>query len=156
MSLLVGLMLTFNIDLKIMHGAPRLFLETVLILGQLINQHKMKRNRWRVQKTNHWELGLKNAPMNYGLMGVIRTYQVGLTYQRLAQPFQRKPLRRKKVWKKLVVIRIMGQCKGSYTGSVYKYGEHVSIFADGQTTTIFNVKSIDVTSCTEEIQGFFH
>jgi hypothetical protein len=46
-----------------------------------------------------------------------------------------------------------GAVQGSYTGSVYKYGEHVSIFADGQTTTIFNVKSIDVTSCTEEIQG---
>lgn len=46
-----------------------------------------------------------------------------------------------------------GAVQGSYTGSVYKYGEHVSIFANGQTTTIFNVKSIDITSCTEEIQG---
>lgn len=42
---------------------------------------------------------------------------------------------------------------GSYSGSVYKYGEYVSIYDAGTmtTNTVFNVKSIDVTSCASEI-----
>lgn len=46
-----------------------------------------------------------------------------------------------------------GAAEGSYAGSVYKYGEYISIFDANQTTKIFNVKSIDTTSCTAEIEG---
>lgn len=44
---------------------------------------------------------------------------------------------------------------GSYSGSVYKYGEYVSFYDSSTMTTnkVFNVKSIDVTSCVSEISG---
>lgn len=43
-----------------------------------------------------------------------------------------------------------GAVTGSYTGSVYNYGEYVSSYNSDSmnTNTVFNVKSVDATSCT--------
>ena len=43
-----------------------------------------------------------------------------------------------------------GAVAGSYTGSVYNYGEYVSSYnsASMKTNTAFNIKSVDATSCT--------
>lgn len=48
-----------------------------------------------------------------------------------------------------------GATEGSYSGSVYKYGDYVTIYDAGTmtTNTIFSIKSIDTTSCTAEIEG---
>lgn len=49
-----------------------------------------------------------------------------------------------------------GAAKGSYTGSVYKYGEYISFYnADSMSTsTVFNVKSVDVSSCAMQTIEF--
>ena len=46
-----------------------------------------------------------------------------------------------------------GAVTGSYTGSVYNYGEYVSSYNSGSmnTNTVFNIKSVDATSCTATI-----
>lgn len=46
-----------------------------------------------------------------------------------------------------------GAVAGSYTGSVYNYGEYVSSYnsASMKTNTVFNIKSVDATSCTATI-----
>lgn len=46
-----------------------------------------------------------------------------------------------------------GAVTGSYTGSVYNYGEYVSSYNSGSmnTNAVFNIKSVDATSCTATI-----